>query len=149
MKQFSKTMAAAFAVANIAAAFPALAAASATMLPPEKTEAGIVYRTGGIGKDEVAQFKRIEPQYPLALEFLGKPRSDGMHPEYLADVKVTISDAQHGKTVFSTTATGPFLVAKLAPGKYTVSAEYQGNTHHRTVEVHAKRSETVVFEWNA
>jgi hypothetical protein len=149
MKQFNKTLAAAFAVANIAAAFPAHAAASITMLPPEKTEAGIVYRTGGVGKEEVAAFKKIESEYPLVLEFLGKPAKDGMHPEYLADVKVTITHAKDGKAVLSTTATGPFLMAKLAPGKYNVTAEYKGNTHHRTIEVHAKRTERVVFEWIA
>lgn len=149
MKHLSKALAAGFAVANIAAVIPSYAAMGTTVLPPEKTEAGIVYRTGGVGKDEVAAFKKIESQYPLVIEFLGKPAEDGMHAEYLAGIKVTITKEHDAKPALATTATGPFLMAKLAPGKYKVTAEYGGKTHERTVEIHAKRTERIVFEWKA
>jgi hypothetical protein len=149
MKLFSKALVATFAVANIATVIPSYAAMGTTVLPPEKTEAGIVYRTGGVGKDEIAAFKKIESQYPLVMEFLGKPAEDGMHAEYLAGIKVTIAKEQGTKPMLSTTATGPFLMAKLAPGKYKVTAEYGGKAHTRTVEVHAKRTERIVFEWKA
>jgi hypothetical protein len=148
MRHLARTIAAAFTIANVAAAFPAHAATS-TMLPPEKTAAGIAYRTGGIGEEEAAAMKKAESRYPLVLEFVGKPVARGLNAEYLADVRVTIADAKDGKSVLSTTAAGPFLMAKVAPGKYTVTAEYQGKTKHRTVEVRAKKTEHVMFEWNA
>jgi len=148
MKQFGRALATAFAAANIAAAIPVHAAMD-TALPPEQTQAGITYRTGGVGKEEVTAFKKIESQYPLVIEFLGKPAKDGMHAEYLAGINVTIAQAEGGKAVLSTTATGPFLMAKLAPGKYKVTAEYQGKTHDRTIEVRAKGTERIVFEWTA
>ena len=147
MRHLGKTIAAAFAVANMAEAFPAHAATS-TMLPPEKTQAGVVYRTGGIGKDEVAAFKKVESQYPLVLEFAGKPAARGMNAEYVADVKITITAANDGKSVLSTTTTGPFLMARLAPGRYKVTAGYEGKTKHRTVDIQARKTERVTFEWN-
>jgi hypothetical protein len=148
MRHLGRIIVAAFAVANLAAALPALAATSGT-LPPEQTTAGVSYLTGGIGKEEAAAMKKAESRYPLALEFVGKPIARGMNAEYIADVHVSIAEAKNGKPVLSTTATGPFLMARLAPGKYTVTAEYQGKTKQRTVEVRARKTEHVMFEWNA
>lgn len=141
MKQRIGTLAAAFLAASIAAA-PAFAEVSSA-LPPEQNASGIVYRTGGIGKDEATAFKKIETHYPLVLEFIGKKA------QYLADVKVTVAKAHGGQKVLETIATGPFLMAKLPPGKYRVTAEYMGKREHRTIEVRAKATAHVLFKWKA
>ena len=114
-----------------------------TGLPPEQTASGIVYRTGGIGTDEAAAFKKVETDYPLVLEFIGK------NAEYLADVNVTVAKAHGGQKIFETTATGPFLMAKLSPGKYRVSAEFMGKREQRLIEVPAKGTAHALFRWKA
>jgi hypothetical protein len=141
MKRRTETLAAAFLAASIAIA-PAFAAAN-TALPPEQNASGIVFRTGGVGVDEAAAFKKIEHDYPLVLEFIGK------NAEYLADVKVTVAKVQGGQKMLETTATGPFLMAKLSPGKYRVTAEYMGKREHRMIDVHAQGTAYVLFQWKA
>src|SRR5579859_3778114 len=84
-------------------------ALAATMepLPAEHHQGGVAFVTGGIGKDEAKAFERAEKRFPLALEFVDHV---GKRNEFVAgtDVKVT---GQHGKTVLSTIADGPFLLA--------------------------------------
>jgi hypothetical protein len=141
MKLHTEPLAAALLAVGIAAA-PAYVQAN-TGLPPEQIASGIVYRTGGIGVDEAAAFKKIEHNYPLVLEFIGK------NSEYLADVKVTVAKVQGGQKMLETTAAGPFLMAKLSPGKYRVTAEYMGKREHRMIDVHAKGTAYALFQWKA
>jgi hypothetical protein len=74
-------------------------------------------------------FAAAARQYPLTLEFAIKhtPRA-----EYTANVHVTITDAQ-GQRLLDTRSDGPFLLAKLPAGQYTVMAERHGQTLARTV----------------
>jgi len=141
MRLHTEPIAAALLAVGIAAA-PVYVQAT-TALPPEQNASGIVFRTGGIGEDEAAAFKKIEPEYPLVLEFIGK------NAEYLADVKVTVAKAQGRQKVLETTATGPFLMAKLSPGKYRVTAEFMGRRERRIIAVHAKGTAYVLFQWQA
>lgn len=141
MKLRTEPLAAALLAVGMAAA--PLYVQATTGLPPEQTASGIVYRTGGIGKDEAAAFKKIETDYPLVLEFIGK------NGEYLADVTVTVAKAHGGQKVLETTATGPFLMAKLSPGKYRVTAEFMGKREHRMIDVHSKGTAQLLFQWKA
>ena len=141
MKLRTEPLAAALLAVGIAAA-PMYVLAT-TGLPPEQTLSGIVYRTGGIGKDEAAAFRKIETKYPLVLEFVGKKA------EYLADVDVTVAKAHGGQMVLETTATGPFLMAKLSPGKYRVTAEFMGKREQRMIQVPAKGTAYALFQWKA
>jgi hypothetical protein len=81
--------------------------------------------------------------YPLVLEFYGK--TDGTN-EYLSDVPVRIADAQ-GKTVLDTLSRGPFLLARLPYGRYTVVATYRDHKQERTVNVSAAGHARAVFIW--
>jgi len=139
MKLRAEPLAAALLAVGIAAA--PLYVLAITGLPPEQTASGIVYRTGGIGTDEAAASKKVETDYPLVLEFIGK------NGEYLADVDVTVAKAHGGQMVLETIATGPFLMAKLSPGKYQVTAEFMGKREHRMIDVHAKGTQQVLFQW--
>jgi hypothetical protein len=121
----------------LAAAFPVLAAT----LPQPKTEHGITYLSGGIGRDESAAMKAEAKNYPLSLVF-----SAGKEGEYVADVPVTIKD-RAGKVVLDTVSSGPIILLKLPAGKYRVVALRQGKALQRTVVVKAKSERQVSFHW--
>ena len=66
---------------------------------------------------------------------------------YLADIAVTVKDAKGGK-VIDTVAQGPWLLAKVPPGVYTITATFDGKavTQSTTVKANARRE--VVFRWD-
>ncbi len=128
------------AVTGMLAAAPAL---SKSALPPLQTQGGVAYLSGGIGSDESLAIRQAEPKFPLTLEFVQKAKP---RPEYLADVAVTITD-HHGHTILNTLAEGPFLLARLAPGAYTVVAEQSGLKKTEHLEIAPRKTERVVFEW--
>lgn len=123
---------------------PAFAAALST-LPPEQTQGAVTYRSGGIGRDEAQAFAAASTQYPLTLEFAAKHTP---HAEFLADVHITIKDVR-GQSILDTQSDGPFLLAKLPAGYYTVTARQQGQTLTRNVHVTAAKSAHVLFLWTA
>ena len=65
-------------------------------LPQSKTENGISYLSGGIGKPEAAALKEEARHYPLSLVF-----SAAKDNEFVADVRVTIKN-QAGKEILNT-----------------------------------------------
>lgn len=110
-------------------------------LPPLQTSGSVSYLTGGIGLDESTAIKEAEKDFALSLLFAQTRRG-----EYLADVKVTIKD-QSGKTVLETRSQGPMLLARLPPGVYKLSADYEGKVLERTVRVEAKGVTRAGFVW--
>lgn len=130
------------AISCVALALPATAAPE-SHLPAAHKEGAITYLSGGVGNEEADAIKHAASNYPLELEFLAKAKPKD---EYLADIEVRIKDA-HDKTLVNTTSNGPFLLAKLPDGKYTVSAERNGKTENRTIEIATKEHRRVVFEW--
>jgi hypothetical protein len=44
-------------------------------------------------------------------------------------------------------STGPFLLARLAPGAYKIDASLGGRTLHREVQVQANHPASVLFLW--
>ncbi|HEX8989216.1 MAG TPA: carboxypeptidase-like regulatory domain-containing protein [Rhodocyclaceae bacterium] len=129
--------------ASLGAAASAYALA-APDLPPEQHQGAVSFRTGGIGEDESKAMQQAAHQYPLELEFVS--RSGDSAGGYLADVDVAIRDA-HGSPVLQTRADGPFLLAKLPPGRYTVTAQYQASQLSRRVEIPAHGAQHVLFGW--
>ena len=118
----------------------ALPAVAAT-LPQEKTEHGIVYRSGGIGHDEAVAMQAEAKYYPLSMLFTA-----GKDNEYLADVDVSIKD-KAGKAVLHAVSDGPIMLVKVPAGKYAVTAEENGKTLRRTVTVGAKGDTRAGFHW--
>ena len=51
------------------------------------------------------------------------------------------------KVVLSTVADGPFLLAKLPPGKYTVTAVSDGKARTQVLTVAANKQQQVLMEW--
>jgi hypothetical protein len=124
---------------------PLAFAALSSALPPEHTQGGVTYVSGGIGQEQLQAFEAAAAQYPLALEFAIKhtPRT-----EYTANVHVVITDTQ-GTPVLDAYSDGPFFLAKLPEGRYTVTAERHQQTLTRTVHVTNHKPTHVMFLWAA
>jgi hypothetical protein len=124
---------------------PLAFAALSSALPPEQTQGGVTYVSGGVGQEESQAFETAAAQYPLALEFAIKhaPRA-----EYTANVHVVVTDTQ-GAHVLDTHSDGPFLLAKLPAGRYTVTAERHQQTLTRIVDVANHKPKHVMFLWAA
>jgi len=118
-------------------------AAEPSTLPPPDRAGNVTYLSGGIGIDQSTEIKQQMSKYPLVLEFAGRTHSGN---DYLADIPVQIADA-HGHAVLSTVANGPFLLASLPDGHYSVTATYNGQAQRRRVDVHASSHVREVFLW--
>jgi len=123
---------------------PMAVAAQIPHLPPEKTQGPVAFRSGGVGLDESMAMREAAPKYALELEFVAKDSAG--HGEYLAGNPVVITD-EAGKTVLRTESEGPFLLASLPPGRYSVAATDDGRTKEQTVTVAPDKHQRIVFEW--
>ncbi|MEO5797366.1 MAG: hypothetical protein ABIP34_21280 [Rhodoferax sp.] len=116
-----------------------------TALPPVHHSGSVQYLSGGVGDGEASAIQGASKQWPLTLEFAIKTAHGA---EYAADVAVQVLNA-HGQTALDTRAQGPFLLAKLAPGAYTVEATLGGKTLHQQVVVKAGQPAKAVMVWPA
>jgi len=123
------------------------AAITASVLPQPKTENGVTWTSGGIGKTQADAFRKEARHYPLALEFVLKPAHKGARAEFTANIPVIVRDA-HGKVVLRAESGGPFMLLKLPEGRYTVVAEHGDKKLERHVVV-GRAHQRVVFEWPA
>jgi len=114
-------------------------------LPAAQKAGEVTYIIGGIGQTEADAIKHAAKYYPLELEFLLKAKPKA---EYLSNVQVRIKDA-HDKMVLNVNADGPYLLANMPAGKYTISAERNGKVEHRQIEISATDHRRVVFEWQS
>lgn len=119
------------------------ASPSLAQVPAVQSQNGISYITGGIGSDESEALKGAMKDYPLALIF-ARPQEGGA--AYLSDVWVAIQDGR-GKPVLNATAEGPYLLVKLPPGRYTVSAETGGEKQQHMLEVRTGKTTQQRFDW--
>ena len=110
--------------------------AGSSSLPPTQSQGQTEFVTGGVGRDESEAMKKEGRAWPLMLEFA---QTSGGRAEYISDVQVTIKD-KSGNTVLDATAEGPYMLIRLAPGKYSLDAVYESVTLHRASEA-GKRPE--------
>jgi hypothetical protein len=103
--------------------------------------AGVAFVSGGIGETEQQQLLAHQNDYNLKLVFT---LTEG---NYLADVGVAVKD-KSGKTVIENVADGPFFLARLPAGQYSVAATYEGKTVARKVSV-GSGLHTEQFRWAA
>ena len=124
---------------------PATVGAPSDELPAPHKQGDVAFISGGLGQEEAIAIRHAAPYYSLALEFLLKAKPKD---EYLSDVRVQIRDA-NDKLVLNATSNGPFLLANLPDGKYTISAQRNGELKTREVQIEAKEHRRVVFEWRS
>lgn len=127
--------------------FTLIAFAAMVAAPPARSaddqvmSSGTVkFVSGGVGEDSAARIAALSKDFNLKLLFAQK---DG---HYLADVAVTISDAQ-GKKLLAAVAEGPWLLARLAPGKYQVTAAFEGESFTRATTIPATGQRELIFRW--
>lgn len=119
-----------------------LSAAYADM-PPVQQQGNVQFVTGGIGLDESTSMKAAQKDYSLSMVFA--KRRDGQN-DYTADIPVTITDSK-GATVLQTTTGGPYLLVKLPPGTYKITATNDGKTMTRQATVSKGSHDRIGFEW--
>lgn len=117
------------APAGSAVASAGVAASSERGLPPAARSAGIEYLTGGIGTAEARAIENAIDRYPLAIELVEK-QAGTARDAFTADATVHIRTLA-GKPVFEAAARGPFMLVRLEPGAYSLSATLSGRTLHR------------------
>ncbi|TYP71589.1 MULTISPECIES: carboxypeptidase-like regulatory domain-containing protein [Nitrosomonas] len=103
-------------------------------LPPVQNQGEVVFMTGGIGQDESHAIFKEGKKWPLMLELAKAGTAQAV---YISNVQIVIRDAS-GSTVLETMSKGPYLLAKLPPGKYSLDATYEGDTLHRDLYVQEK-----------
>ena len=137
---------------KLVAALTGLAATAATAavppryaqeLPSPRKAGPVTYISGGTERLEADAIKRAAQNYPLELVFVEKV---GKREKPLADMPVRITDDK-GRVVFEGQADGPYFLARLPKGKYTVSTRWDAWSFSREVRIGADR-ERVVFAWS-
>lgn len=115
---------------------------------PEETqievhaENEVTFVSGGIGSCESQEMRNIAKQYQLELVFVQKTATT---ESFLASVPVEIIDKK-GSYVLDTVTKGPYLLAKLPNGRYSVTATFNGETKEQQVSITSKH-QRVVFMW--
>jgi hypothetical protein len=103
--------------------------------------ADVPHISGGAGADERQALLAQERDYNLKVIAADKSGA------YLADVQVVIESATKER-VLDTTMDGPILLAKLAPGMYTIKATSHATTLTRTVTIAAQGLRQADFRWD-
>ena len=119
------------------------AAPAYAQLPAVQTQNDVNYVVGGIGSDESEAIKAAMKDYSLALIF-ARPQEGGA--AYLSDVQVVIED-EAGKPILNVKPDGPYLLAKVPPGRYKVTANAGGNVQTKTLSVQAGQTTQQRFDW--
>jgi len=107
-----------------------------------QTQGSVSFISGGVGEDDSNRMKQMRADYPLELLFV----TSGNPNQYLSDVKVQIAGGG-GKVALDTVSTGPFLLAKVPPGRYTITADNQGSVKKQSVQVGSGKTQRVMFVW--
>jgi hypothetical protein len=109
-------------------------------MPAVQQSNGISYISGGIAEDSQQAMEAMAGDFNLHLTFA---QADG---SYLADIPVTIRDAQ-GSTVLDMTSEGPLFYVNLEPGTYIVAADNQGNSKEQQVEITTGKPVSLTYSW--
>ena len=102
---------------------------SAATLPAEVQAGAVRYTSGGVSQDEADLFKERARAYPLAIEIVEKADA-GARDQYTASARVVIR-RQGGTEVLDAQAEGPFMLVRLDPGSYEITATLGERTLHK------------------
>jgi hypothetical protein len=121
----------------------AVFSAPSPSLPPVQSQGQTEFMTGGIGLDESEAIKKEGRSWPLMLEFA---QASAPRAEYISDVNVTIRDIS-GNVVLDANAEGPYMLVKLAPGRYSLDATHESVTLRRDLELEKGQSRKLTLLW--
>lgn len=103
---------------------------------------GLRWVCGGVGADERRVLAAMNAQANLSLVFVTLKRGG-----YLADVELSLFDANAKAARLTTSTDGPMCLLRLPPGKYRLEALFAGvkRTSAVTVSADAKQPVRAVF----
>jgi hypothetical protein len=127
------------AVATLLLAGVALSSAALEV----KATGEVRWVSGGVGTDERDEMIMALPDYNFRL--LVAAEKSGA---YLSGVQVVVRDAG-GRAILDTPLEGPWLLSRLPPGRYEVTATYTGKPQTRTFTVPASGRREVHLYWMA
>ena len=102
---------------------------------------GIRYVSGGVGEGERAEINALSGRFNLRLLFAMQGSGS-----YVADVRVSVGDGR-GESVLVATSNGPWFLAELPPGTYTVTAEALDQVQRQTARIGGARQTRLNFYW--
>ncbi len=100
------------------------------------------YVSGGVTPEEVKEMQKIAPRFPIQLYF----RVEG-NDAPVTGVNVTVRDVQ-GDTVLQAQSEGPMFFVDTTSGRYTIDAEYAGETLSETKDQTGRRYLRIKFRFN-
>lgn len=101
-------------------------------------QGAVEYVNGGVGDEGVDRIRSEASDYSLQMLF------HGQQGEYVAADQVTIRRGE--EVVLDLRNAGPYVLAKLPPGRYTVESRYEGRVQTKTVEV-GRQSARLDWTW--
>lgn len=104
---------------------------------------GVVFMSGGIGETERQEMLARESEFDLTIWTALKGSCAFIVPE-----RLWITDAK-GKAVFEMEPDGPITYLHLGPGRYTVTATYEGVIASQAVTIPAVGRRNVFFYWSS
>jgi hypothetical protein len=124
---------------------PLVAGAADLIMPTlhPHSEGSITYVSGGFGIDERQAMDAVAKDYNLKLIFAEKGSG-----AYLADAKVSIVGMK-GQKILDAVSNGPWFMARLPAGHYTITAAIEGKSLVRKATVTGGRHSQVRFYWPA
>jgi hypothetical protein len=104
-------------------------------------QGGIQYVSGGNDENERKEMQRIANKYPMQLLFTYEGK-----PEGVSGVKVTVKDMK-GDRVIEAVSDGPYFFFNPPSGRWTMDAQYDGETVSRTVDLIGRRYIVLEFHF--
>ena len=102
---------------------------------------GIRYVSGGVGEGERAELNALSSRFNLRLLFAMQGSGS-----YVADVRVKVRDGR-GELALVAESKGPWFLAELPSGTYTVEAEALGGSQRQTARIGGGRQTRLNFYW--
>jgi hypothetical protein len=103
----------------------------------------VFWVSGGVSADERDELVMALPDYNLKL-LTAAERSGA----FLTGVQALVRDAD-GRTVLETSLEGPWLLARLKPGRYELVASWGGTSQTRSFTVAASGRREILLYWVA
>ncbi|MCD6026743.1 MAG: hypothetical protein K0R08_1262 [Solimicrobium sp.] len=97
--------------------------------------------SGGVGEEQRQAIRQMRKKYNLQITFAKKVTGS-----YVADVHVNIHNMS-GEELFEADGVNPVLLVKMAPGKYRITADYEGKSQSKSVTVNRKGLKELTFYW--
>ena len=113
---------------------------SETGEPAVARSLGIAYITGGVGAEEAAAMRALASHYSLRARFTANGG------EFVSDVDVRILTSD-GRLIFTAVSDGPYLYARVPPGRYRLVAKLDGLERSRNVDIPTRGGITVLLTW--